>query len=339
LDSITQAALGAAIGEATLGPKLGYKAVLLGAAVATLPDLDVVFNPLLDQVEQLGWHRGYSHSLLFVVAASPVFGWLFNRIGKRDVGFRRYTWFSFLCLFTAIVLDSFTVYGTQLFLPFSNYPVGFNNLSIIDPIVTLPLVIGVIVALFLKRGSRRRRIANWTGLAIVSVYVLLFTPAVKLVVGHYFEKSLESRHITYSRHMSAPTLMNSILWRLTAEVDDGYWIGYFSLFDRSKEIEISFVPRNGDLLEPIRETPEVEKLIWFSQGWYHVRAEADTIYFSDLRFGELGFGSPESGNYVFTWELTPEPDGDGVEFFQIRPEIRDPGRAFEELITRIQGIE
>ena len=41
MDSITQAVLGAAIGEAVLGKKIGNKGAILGAAVATIPDLDV----------------------------------------------------------------------------------------------------------------------------------------------------------------------------------------------------------------------------------------------------------------------------------------------------------
>ena len=41
MDSLTQATLGAAIGQALLGKKIGGKAAILGAVVATIPDLDV----------------------------------------------------------------------------------------------------------------------------------------------------------------------------------------------------------------------------------------------------------------------------------------------------------
>ncbi|NBW94975.1 MAG: metal-dependent hydrolase, partial [Bacteroidetes bacterium] len=42
MDSLTQIALGAAVGEATVGRKAGKKGALWGAALGTLPDLDVV---------------------------------------------------------------------------------------------------------------------------------------------------------------------------------------------------------------------------------------------------------------------------------------------------------
>jgi inner membrane protein len=40
MDNITQAALGAAIGEATLGKHIGNKGVVFGAIVVTIPYLD-----------------------------------------------------------------------------------------------------------------------------------------------------------------------------------------------------------------------------------------------------------------------------------------------------------
>jgi uncharacterized membrane protein len=45
MDSITQATLGAAVGQAVLGKKIGNKAAILGAIGGTIPDLDVVQVP------------------------------------------------------------------------------------------------------------------------------------------------------------------------------------------------------------------------------------------------------------------------------------------------------
>jgi hypothetical protein len=63
MDSLTQAVLGAAVGETVLGKKVGNKAPLWGALAATLPDLDVVAYPFYDAVDRLGVHRGFSHSI------------------------------------------------------------------------------------------------------------------------------------------------------------------------------------------------------------------------------------------------------------------------------------
>ena len=58
MDSITQAALGAAVGEVVLGKKVGNKATLWGAFGGTLPDLDIFLNPFLTDVQSLVVHRG-----------------------------------------------------------------------------------------------------------------------------------------------------------------------------------------------------------------------------------------------------------------------------------------
>jgi len=64
MDSITQAALGAAIGEATLGTKIGRKGALIGAVVASIPDLDVLLTPFYDELQKVSIHRGYSQALI-----------------------------------------------------------------------------------------------------------------------------------------------------------------------------------------------------------------------------------------------------------------------------------
>jgi len=65
LDSVTQLTFGAALGEAVLGPKVGRKAMLWGAVLGTLPDLDI-FIPLGGPVDDFVYHRGFSHSLILL---------------------------------------------------------------------------------------------------------------------------------------------------------------------------------------------------------------------------------------------------------------------------------
>ena len=70
---MTQAVLGGVVGELVLGRKIGGKGMIWGLVFGTLPDLDILFYPWLDQVEELRWHRGISHSILVMVAAAFVF--------------------------------------------------------------------------------------------------------------------------------------------------------------------------------------------------------------------------------------------------------------------------
>ena len=71
MDSITQIALGAAVGEVVLGRQVGRRAMLWGGICGLFPDLDLLV-PLNDAVKELTYHRGPSHSLFVLAAlASP----------------------------------------------------------------------------------------------------------------------------------------------------------------------------------------------------------------------------------------------------------------------------
>ena len=67
MDSLTQAVLGAAVAEATIGRKEGNKAILWGVIIGTIPDLDVIVARFFDPVRSLLVHRGFSHSILFIL--------------------------------------------------------------------------------------------------------------------------------------------------------------------------------------------------------------------------------------------------------------------------------
>ncbi|MDX9857294.1 MAG: metal-dependent hydrolase [candidate division Zixibacteria bacterium] len=335
MDSLSQLVLGAAVGEVTLGEKVGNRALLWGAVAGTIPDLDVLFYPLMDAAAQLSWHRGISHSLLFNIAFAPVLGWVLYRINGRRASIGGWIALSMACLLSAVLLDCFTVYGTQLFQPFSNYQVGFNNISIIDPLFTVPLLAAVLAVAFIRRSLTARKAVILMGLGLSTAYMGA-TIVIKEYVGSVFEESLQRQQIEYDRLMTAPTLFNSVLWQATAEVPGGYRVGYYSLFDTRAEIEFTFVPRNEWLLNGLRETRAVRQLLWFSDGWYAVEQGSDSsIVFSDLRFGEIHTRSESRGQYMFNWKVTT--DSSGTHFAQLEPDIDNASEAMHYLWDRIRG--
>ncbi|MFN6943781.1 MAG: metal-dependent hydrolase, partial [Cytophagaceae bacterium] len=84
MDSITQIVLGAAVGEAVCGKRAGNKAIIWGAVAGTIPDLDVLAAPFQDLVQQLSFHRGITHSILFAVVTAPIFGYLLKKLHRKD---------------------------------------------------------------------------------------------------------------------------------------------------------------------------------------------------------------------------------------------------------------
>lgn len=337
MDSITQFVIGSAIGEVTLGRKLGNRPILIGGVVGTLADLDVLVNPLLDEVTKLTWHRGYSHAVLINLIAAPFLAWIGHRFTRERTEYRQWLIFMMSALQAAIWIDAFTVYGTQLLQPFSNFPVGFNAISIVDPLFTVPLVITVIAALFLRRENERRRLLNGIALTMCAVYLLTALIS-KWHIHTVAEEAFAEKGISVDRIMTAPTLFNTVLWRIMGETEEGTWVGYHSLLDEHDGITFSFVARHDSLLAPLRGTRAHDVLQWFSQGWYTVHSINGQLLFSDIRFGELDVDLDNPRVYIFTWELLPDPERPGeYTFMQVQPDMTNTGAVFRNLLEGIMG--
>jgi len=164
MDSLSQAVLGASVGGVVMGRTLGRSALLGGALLGTLPDLDVLID-YGDAVANFTEHRGFSHSLLVLLPASLLLAWLLQR-WRPAISLWRWWAFTGLCLLTHPLLDAFTTYGTRLFWPLGD-PVAISSIFIIDPLYTLPLLVAVIVALVRPPAMT----ALVTGLTLSSLYL------------------------------------------------------------------------------------------------------------------------------------------------------------------------
>jgi inner membrane protein len=341
LDSITQAALGAAIGEAVLGKKLGNRALAWGLLLGTLPDLDAITSPFLDSAGRLEMHRGASHSLLIMVLASFLLAKPLAKLWKREkITPLRAGTFVFLTWSTHVLIDCFTVYGTSVLWPFSDTRVAFNHLFIIDPLYTLPLVISLIWLAFCrtkKLQKKRTRLLNW-GLALSTGYVL-FSIGMKFLVSAGFEADLARRGVKFERRMEAPTPFNTLLWRSVVDRGDELWVGYRSVFElHSKPVRWTVYPRNEDALAAYGSEREIQTLKWFSRGWWIARPHAKGAWLADLRFGESRTYGDKPGmvdsRIMFSWSFNPNANGDRLQ--SPRPQI-DAGEALRRIALRILG--
>ncbi len=306
MDSLTQIVLGAACGEAVLGKKIGNKALLLGAIGGTLPDLDVFVGRWFynNEIDIMTFHRGFMHSIFFSVIGAFVFGWLVYKLyntGKRkhSTTQKNWIWLFFWSLFTHIILDSFTPYGTQLFTPLSNYRVAFNNISVVDPLYTIPFLLCLIVLLFFKRKSNRRRLWLKLGIGISSFYMFL-TIVNKGYINSVYKKSLKDAGINYHRYQTQPSIFNNVLWFGIAETETEYYVGFFGLMDdASRVINWQKLPKNHDLAPASNQ--DIETLAWFSNGYYNFVPISDTeLRYNDLRYPSFDAENPNNSVFSFT---------------------------------------
>ena len=153
MDSLTQAVLGAGIAGAIAPAGHRRKALLLGAALGTLPDLDV-FIDYGGAVENFTMHRGFSHSIFVLLPFSLVLWWVLWKLWPpvREAPLRWLAVVS-LALITHPLLDAHTAYGTQLLWPLDVPPTMWATLFIIDPLFTLPLLVATVLAAFIPNRS------------------------------------------------------------------------------------------------------------------------------------------------------------------------------------------
>ena len=332
MDSLTQIVLGAAVGEAVLGRKVGNKAMLYGAIAGTIPDLDVLSGHFTDTVTAIEWHRGFSHSLFFSLFFAPIFGWIIAKVEKKaNTSWKDWTLLMFLGLFTHPILDAFTTWGTQLFWPFK-IRLAFQNIFVIDPLYTLPFLIFLILAMLEKRTSPKRRKFNILGLTVSSCYLVLAL-FLKGLAYKTFVESLKAQHITYEQISVRPTPFNTILWTANIDVGDAYLVGNYSFFD-AEPIQFVTYPKNHKLLGDLVTNEKVKRLINITKGWYTITQTGNRLFFNDLRFGLLSL-DPEETRFAFSYELIKVDNKIKVmETPKLRP---DAGKLLTALWKRMWG--
>ncbi len=336
MDSITQAALGAAVGEAVLGRRVGRRAAAWGAFFGTLPDLDVLVGPFVSDVQALLAHRGPTHALLFSVVTAPAFGFLLSRVHHRfQLGPRPWFWLAFWTLFTHPLLDALTGYGTQLFWPLSSYPVALSTISIVDPLFTLPLLAGLLTALILRGKRRPRFVANALGLGL-STFYLGITMAGKAHVGRILERSLVESGLQAQATFTTPTLFNNVLWTCLVDDGDRVWVGLYSYFDRERIVRLRPVDKGPVRLSDLGDGEAGRVLRWFTRGFYRTRLVDGRVQVDDFHVGTAdmwlngGEGVPIFRFTVVEDSLSGEPSG----FITSQPGMSD--RTFGDTMDRLR---
>ncbi len=284
MDSLSQIALGAAVVVATMGRRTAvWKAALWGAVAGTLPDLDVLIDHG-DAISNMVLHRAETHALFWLTLFSlPLAAGIARLHGEWPL-WRRWWLAIGLALLTHPLLDAMTVYGTQLALPFSNHPYGVGSVFIIDPLYTVPLLVGTVWALA-SRGSRRGLAINLAGLLLSAAY-LAWGVVAQQQVERIARASLASQGIAAERVLVTPTPFNSVLWRVVAMSGERFHEGFYSLLDAEPQIAFDAFDRGSDLEADMQALDGVQRIAAFSKGFYKLRQDGDRLLISDLRMGQ-----------------------------------------------------
>lgn len=295
MDSLSQLALGASIGIAVMGRRTSVKrAAVWGGVAGTLPDLDVLLD-YGDAVLNMVMHRGHSHSLLWTTIGGALLGLLAARFHRDWAQWRLWSLAMLLAMVTHPLLDVLTIYGTQLLQPFTDEAYGVGSMFIIDPLYTLPLLCGVVLAW--RRGDLGGLRWNLRLLAWSTAYLMWSLVAQAWAITQV-QRDLQRQGITPSALLVTPAPFTTVLWRVVAVQDDRYLEGYYALLDGDRPLRWSAHSRGSALLVSQAHHPHVQRMLRFTDGLLRLRLQDDHLWLTDLRMGQ-------EGAYVFDFDLGP----------------------------------
>jgi inner membrane protein len=301
MDSLTQAVLGASVTVAVMGRRTSFaKAALVGAVAGTVPDLDVLIDhgdDLLNMVR----HRAESHALFFLTLAAPLFGWLTHQLVDRKAPAgapnltARWSLAWLLALLTHVGIDAMTSYGTQFLQPFTDHAFAVGSVFIIDPLYTLPLLLGL-----LWSGLRARRGVDWRGpnrcALVFSCCYLLWSVGAQHQVRSVAQQALAEQGVPDAQLFVYATPFNTVLWRVLAITPTHSYEGFYSLLDQGHHIPLTATQRGQEYLQRWASVPAVQAMQRFTQGPIRMELRDGRVLLTDLRMGH-------EPHYSFVFDL------------------------------------
>ena len=301
MDSVTQILLGASVGVAVMGRRTAlWKSALWGGVAGLLPDLDVLLDhgdPVLNMIR----HRAETHALLLLTLFAFPMAWMVSRVHAQPQRYARWWWALMLALVTHPLLDLMTIYGTQVFQPFSDEAYGLGSIFIIDPLYSLPLLVGVVAALRVKTVGRALRINGWA-LAFSTAY-LAWSALGQAWVTQHARQSLQAQGLPSQQILVTPAPFNTVLWRVVALDGERFHEGFYSFLDGARAVRFVAHARGAALAAHNEKHPQIQRLARFTDGFFKIEGNNGRLVVTDLRMGQ-------EPAYVFSFDIgTPLQEG------------------------------
>jgi inner membrane protein len=273
---------------------------LWGGVAGLLPDLDVLLDhgdPVLNMIR----HRAETHALLLLTLFAFPMAWMVSRVHAQPQRYARWWWALMLALVTHPLLDLMTIYGTQVFQPFSDEAYGLGSIFIIDPLYSLPLLVGVVAALRVKTVGRALRINGWA-LAFSTAY-LAWSALGQAWVTQHARQSLQAQGLPSQQLLVTPAPFNTVLWRVVALDGERFHEGFYSFLDGARAVRFVAHARGAALAAHNEKHPQIQRLARFTDGFFKIEGNNGRLVVTDLRMGQ-------EPAYVFSFDIgTPLQEG------------------------------
>ena len=330
MDPLTQGTIGAVLPQALGKKNLGIVA-LLGFLSGMAPDLDILIRSSTDPLLSLEYHRQFTHSLIFIPFGGLICALFLFVVLKKISPFNfKKTWlYCTLGYGTHGLIDACTSYGTLLFWPFSDMRIAWNNISIIDPLFTLPLISLIVIATIKKKNIYSKIALAW---AITYLTLGVYLHNVAINVG---KEIAEQRGHIVKRIKAKPSFGNLILWKTIYESDDHFYVDATNLFFRNiipgESIKKLDLNKNFPWLErESQQYKDVERFKWFSNDFLAVNPN-NKNQIIDIRYS----GIPNEIGGLWGVQLNPNKHKqEHVEFVSMRSATIERFKILRDMILK-----
>lgn len=308
-------------------------ATWLGCAAGMAPDLDVFIQSAQDPLLFLEFHRHFTHALLFIPFGAAIVASVLHYFARKRLRFRETYLVCLIGYATHGLLDACTSYGTQLFWPFSDMRVAWNNVSVVDPAFTVPLVILTIAAY-----RSQRHLYTYLGIGWVFGYLLLGFLQIERATTAAQELA-QARGHTPTQLSMKPSFANLLIWK-SIYAHDGY---YYVDAMRTGAVTTVCPGTSVEKLDTAKHLPELrsnsqqardlERFRWFSMDYLAPTGKPGEV--TDMRYSMV------PNQIAPMWGITLDANTDmnaHVQWWSRRDTSIETLGAFEALL-RGQGCE
>ena len=285
MDPLTQGTVGAALAQSSADKKNILKVSIIGFLAGLTPDLDVFIQSSSDPILFLEYHRQFTHSLFFIPIGSLFVALLIFPLFKKSLSLKTVYIASLLGFATHGLLDACTSYGTLLFWPFSNERVTWNNISIVDPLFTIPTLIFIGLAI-----KTKRKLFSFFSIGWVVFYLSLGLVQYERALITAYDLA-ESRGHNAERLTLKPSFGNIILWKSIYQHKETFYIDAIRTVQSSTvclgdSVKIfDYQEHLPGLDKESQQASDIERFRWFSQDYIGF-VEAKNLV-TDVRYSLL----------------------------------------------------
>jgi len=285
MDPLSQGTVGAAFAQSAANKNNIFKIGVIGFLAGLAPDLDILIQSSTDPILFLEYHRQFTHSLFFIPFGSLIVALVLFPLVKSSMSIKTVYFASLLGYATHGLLDACTSYGTQIFWPFSNERVTWNNISIVDPLFTIPVLILIGIAI-----KTKKKIFSFFAIGWIALYLSLGFVQYERALSAAIELANERVH-NPERLTLKPSFGNLILWKSIYQHNETFYVDAIRTAQSStwclgESIRVfDYQYHLPDLDEKSQQKKDIERFRWFSQDYLVYEKERNIV--TDVRYSMI----------------------------------------------------